>query len=300
MSRVEYIIDFIEKENPIHAKKLKKVFKKQGAEFRKDANQFYEKYNEFAQTLGKSFTFGIESYLRTLSDVTLEYLHFIKTGEYSNNSFEEVNKNVYNNPEIMEYHMHGLLFSQYLWPQHTDIFHFFKKHTSSYKSSVKKYLEIGAGHGMYLSEAMNAFGKEVSFEVVDLSPTSIELAKNFIKNDKVTYLLKDIFDYKPEVNFDFITMGEVLEHVEDPVALLRRVKEMLTPNGCLFMTTPANAPAIDHIYLFNNADDIRKVIEKAGFEIEYEYTKYVEDVPKEFAEKHKITLMYGAYLRMKK
>ncbi len=299
MSKIEYIINFIEKENPIHAKKLKKVFKKQGPEFRRDANQFYEKYNDFAETLGKSFDFGIESYLRTLSDVTLEYLHFIKTGEYSNKSFEEVNKNVYSNPEVMEYHMHGLLFSQYLWPQHTDIFHFFKKYTSNYKTFVKKYLEIGAGHGMYLSEAIKTFSEDTSFEVVDLSLTSIELAKSFIKNDKVKYLQKDVFDYNPTVKFDFITMGEVLEHVEDPIALLKKIKEMLTPEGCLFITTPANAPAIDHIYLFNDADDIRKIIKIAGFEIEHEYTKYVEDVPKEFAEKHKITLMYGAYLRIK-
>ena len=91
----------------------------------------------------------------------------------------------------------------------------------------------------------------------------------------------------------------MLEHVEKPVALLKKIRSLLKPNGVLFLTTPANAPAIDHIYLFRNAEEIREVIYEGGFNIEKEITKFVEDVSPEMAEKLKITLMYGALLNQK-
>lgn len=44
-----------------------------------------------------------------------ERLAFIRKGTYSNTSFEEVEKNVYATPEVMSYHMHGLVLAQFLW-----------------------------------------------------------------------------------------------------------------------------------------------------------------------------------------
>jgi len=87
-------------------------------------------------------------------------------------------------------------------------------------------------------------------------------------------------------------MGEVLEHVEQPVELLKKLHALLDDNGKIFITTPTNAPAIDHIYLFNNAEDIREVIIKAGFKIEKEQCIYSEDLPKELLEKYKISMMF--------
>ena len=92
-------------------------------------------------------------------------------------------------------------------------------------------------------------------------------------------------------------MGEVLEHVEDPVALLTRLRTLLNDNGIIFITAPTNSPAIDHIYLFRNAQEIREVIGKANLTIVEDIGIYVEDVSIEVAEKLKITLMYGAFLK---
>src|SRR5207247_2892653 len=137
----------------------------------------------------------------------------------------------------------------------------------AYKSQIKNYLEIGAGHGLYLSKALEILDKETNFSVVDISHTSIELAKNFIDDSRVTYNLANIFDFKIDSLFDFITMGEVLEHVEDPLKLLSKLNDLLTPEGIAFITTPTNAPAIDHIYLFKNVEEIRTIIKLAGFDI---------------------------------
>ena len=44
--------------------------------------------------------------------------------------------------------------------------------------------------------------------------------------------------FEPATRFDTIVMGHVLEHVDDPVALLKRVKSWLSPNGIVFCSVP--------------------------------------------------------------
>jgi 2-polyprenyl-3-methyl-5-hydroxy-6-metoxy-1,4-benzoquinol methylase len=97
--------------------------------------------------------------------------------------------------------------------------------------------------------------------------------------------------------YDFITMGEVLEHVEDPVKLLSRLKDFLTDDGIAFITTPTNAPAIDHISLFESVQEIRTIIHKAGFDIVSERSFPSEDVTPEEADNLKIAILYGAFLK---
>ena len=165
-----------------------------------------------------------------------------------------------------------------------------------YKDHIKSYLEIGGGHGLFISEAIQILNDDVNFDLVDISPTSIKFSKMFIDNDKVKFSINDILKYDTNKKYDFITMGEVLEHVEDPVALLSRLRTLLNDNGLIYITTPTNSPAIDHIYLFRNAQEIREVIGKANLKIIDDIGIYVEDVSIEVAEKLKITLMYGAFL----
>jgi hypothetical protein len=84
--------------------------------------------------------------------------------------------------------------------------------------------------------------------------------------------------------------------MEDPGALLKCVSNLLSEDGTLFITTPANAPAIDHIFLFKDENDIRQLIRDAGFAVASEFYRYAEDVDKATADRFKITLHYGACL----
>jgi 2-polyprenyl-3-methyl-5-hydroxy-6-metoxy-1,4-benzoquinol methylase len=76
----------------------------------------------------------------------------------------------------------------------------------------------------------------------------------------VKFLLGDVTNVDLGARFDFITMGEVLEHVEQPQKLLIRLKELLVPGGRAFVSTCANCPAIDHVHQFDNIGQIRKMI----------------------------------------
>jgi 2-polyprenyl-3-methyl-5-hydroxy-6-metoxy-1,4-benzoquinol methylase len=113
----------------------------------------------------------------------------------------------------------------------------------------------------------------------------------------VQFRLMDIFDLPETELYDFITMGEVLEHVEQPLSLLRRLHQLLSPDGHAYITTPANAPTRDHIYLFNNATEIREMFAAAGFVIENEVTYYPAGMDPRKAERLKLPLMFGAFLK---
>jgi len=290
------ILHMIHEQNPRHAKKLKASLSNLENEFHERAENFFEKYKYWSESEGKSLSYGIDSYLKMVSDTLFEQIRFMQSGEYTCKSFQDAYERVYNNPEVMEYYMHGLMMSQFLWKHHYEIFKFFTSNIGKYKTQTNRYLEVGGGHGLYLSEAMGILGEDKTYDLVDISQSSIEIAKSFITKGKVKYMLQDIYKYFAEESYDFITMGEVLEHVEDPVSLLKQLHRLLNKGGYAFVTTPANAPAIDHIYLFNSAEHIREIINEAGFKIVEDISLYTEDMPEEKLKELKIPLMYGAFI----
>lgn len=299
MKKIDYIIEQIGNKNPLHCKKLKKSLNQFDDEYGQRADCFLDKYSRVLANNNQTLDFAIECYLKMLADFNYEAIRFVETGEYSNKSFKDVNEKIYANPEIMEYHMHGLLLSQFLWAHHYKIFLFFQDIIKSNKIKITNYLEIGAGHGLYVSEAVAILGEEIEYTVVDISETSIELAKKMINKSSIKYIQTDALVYSPCQKYNFIAMGEVLEHVEEPAELLKKVFSLLNEEGKLFITVPANAPAIDHIYLFRNADEIRTVIKDVGFKIDSDINVYAEDVSREVAERFKVPLMYAGVLSKK-
>ena len=296
MSKISYITDYIARRHAIHTKKLRKNLPGLGEVFEQRAEEFLTRYEGWLAQEGRTLDFAIDCYLRFVADITAEGVRFRETGKYSASSFAEVNERVYGNPEVMDYHMHGLLLSQFLWKHHYEMYCFFIEELTKRAATVKNYLDIGGGHGLQVSQATRILGPDAKFTVVDISPSSLEIARRLVANEKVHFILQDIFQYHPERKFDFITMGEVLEHVEDPLALLQGARSLLAEAGTLFITTPTNAPTIDHIYLFRNADEIRALVAAAGFKITAEFQRYAEDVSPEVAEKYQISLLYGARL----
>src|SRR5262245_43240524 len=235
---INEIFKKIEVLNPLHSKKLKKNIAYFDDKYYLEADSFLNKYADLLANQNKTIDYAIDCYLNMIGDVTVETIEFLRTDKYSSTTFQEVNKRVYDNPETMEYYMHGLMLSQFLWKHHYQIFEYFTSTLPQYKNQIKNYLEIGAGHGLYLSKAVEILDKKTNFSVVDISQTSIELAKNFVEETRVTYNLADIFEFEVSSLFDFITMGEVLEHVEDPLKLLSRLNDFLAPEGIAFITTP--------------------------------------------------------------
>ena len=199
----------------------------------------------------------------------------------------------------MTYHMHGLVLAQFLWFDQYERIRFFIQNLKKYFPSQNKYLEIGGGHGLYIFEALNHLPEIKQFDLVDISQSSLDLAKGIIDTSRINYHLKNIFDFSDAEKYDFITIGEVLEHVEDPLSLLKKIARLLSENGVCYITTPINAPMIDHIYLFHNATEIRDLFDLAGFKIIEERIVISEKMTEKEAAKYKVPVMYAAFIKIK-
>lgn len=102
-------------------------------------------------------------------------------------------------------------------------------------SRRKSLLELGLGHGISTPLFSKAFSKHL---VVEGSPAVIH---NFQKTnpDCSAEIAEDLFEtFTTDHKFDVIVMGFVLEHVQDPNAILRRFKRFLRPGGSIFVAVP--------------------------------------------------------------
>jgi 2-polyprenyl-3-methyl-5-hydroxy-6-metoxy-1,4-benzoquinol methylase len=294
---LQYILDYLEQKAPAHAARVRLGLEQESGEYLSKASSFFMRYKNYIEGTGKTLDYGLDCYLKLLAHMVHERLEFLRSGKYASSSFADVEKQIYLNPDLFEYHMHGLVFAQFFWPEQSSRFQFFSSHIGRELDKGGRYLEIGGGHGLYILEAMNQAPRNTQFHLVDISPSSMELAKGITDGLPIDYRLMNIVDYAPTEQFDFITIGEVIEHVEDPLSLLKRVRELLAPGGSAFISTPANSPTIDHIYLFQSADEIRAMVNSAGFEIRYEKVRFSENVSPERAEKLKVAVMFAAFAR---
>jgi len=293
----EILLNKIDEKNPGHAKKLRDNTADLDADYAITGNLFFEKYENYLLSESLTLDFGIDCYLKMLEDMQELRIKFIQSGSYINTSFEEVEKSVYANPEVMTYHMHGLVLAQFLWFDQYERIKFFRENLIRHFNHGRNYLEIGGGHGLYINEAMKLLPAQTQFDLVDISESSLLLAKGIINTANINYYLKNIFDFTNEDQYDFVTIGEVLEHIENPLALLKKISNHLTEDGVCYITTPVNAPMIDHIYLFNNEEEIRALFREAGFDIVEEKVVISEKITDAKARKAKVPVMYAAFIK---
>lgn len=94
------------------------------------------------------------------------------------------------------------------------------------------YLEIGVGTGEMLAVAQE-FGYHV--EAVEICQSDCERISAALGID-IKWC--DILNHETDKQYDVIVMGDVLEHVIEPVSLLKKVKGMLKNGGVLWISTP--------------------------------------------------------------
>jgi 2-polyprenyl-3-methyl-5-hydroxy-6-metoxy-1,4-benzoquinol methylase len=260
------------------------------------------RYDALIAHRGLAYSDLIDGYLEMCNDMLKEQIKFARTGRYSAASSADVKGDVYHSEEKMQAYMYGVALSQFLWPQHYHLYSFFFHILEKLLAEGKvpeSYLEVGPGHGLFLTSAMEII-PESSFSAVDISPVSIGLSTELTgltrPDIECNFLITDVGDM-PAANVDFLFMGEVLEHVDDPLAILAKIRNVLRPGGSAVITTCANCPAIDHVYLYENADHIRAHIEMSGFDIVEEAILDVDSLPKSPKTKGKISISYAAHIK---
>ncbi|MFH1119575.1 MAG: class I SAM-dependent methyltransferase [Bacteroidota bacterium] len=296
---LEAILNKLDVKNPTHSAHLRKNHRYLGKDHALMAEDFFFQYEAFLLRNKLSLDYSIDCYLHLIEDMAGERIRFIRNGRYSSSSFREVEKKIYHRPEVMSCHMHGLALAQFLWFEQYERLVFFLQNLRHFKDRVKNYLEIGGGYGLYIYEALKQLPGVNCFDLIDVSKSSIELASGIVDSEKVNYHQMNVFDFPDNQTYDFVTMGEVLEHVENPLTLLQKIGKLIGKDGISFISTPVNSPMKDHIYLFNNEEEIRELISLAGLEILKEKKVISDHVSEAFAGKFKVPVMFAAIVKLK-
>ncbi len=197
-------------------------------------------------------------------------IQFRETNQYSHSrdDFEVVNDTVYKDEQVMEgYYLVGLLLSYFTWVHQYWMLKFFQDAFLARRGSVESIMEFGVGHGLF-SLLASRHWRESKITVTDISPHSLAFARRLLiadgKVDGAIYQQFDVMKSKPLSRVDRLICSEVLEHVPDPLALLRLIRESLQPQGYAFVTAAINSPQVDHIYLFTSREEVEDMVKEAG------------------------------------
>ena len=175
---------------------------------------------------------------------------------------------------------------------------YLKKRLIKVEKMLKKrgrLLDIGAGSGVFLAEAKKRGWK---IKGIELDPQAIRYAR---RQFGISLLNDELLNLKiPSQFFDAVHLNHVLEHVYDPVELLKRIKLILKPGGYLIIEVPneiyplseliqfylsyklscryfvgkflfremtlVKLPPSLHLFFFN-PNNLRQLLEKTGFKV---------------------------------
>jgi SAM-dependent methyltransferase len=159
-------------------------------------------------------------------------------------------------------------------------------------------LELGLGHGFTAHLFAAACDRHV---VVEGSAVVIERFREAHPGFAGELVPGYFEDYTPAEAFDVIVLGFVLEHVDDPDAILARYRTFLKPGGRMFVAVP-NARSLNRrlglelgkigdIYELNANDralghqrqycreTLRAALERTGYHVVHEEGIYLKPLP---------------------
>jgi 2-polyprenyl-3-methyl-5-hydroxy-6-metoxy-1,4-benzoquinol methylase len=222
--------------------------------------------------LGLTYDDLLDSYAEFCFTFLREQEQFLKTGEFSNaaKGFDEVHKEVYLDDEYMRHYMLGHLLSCAVFPHHYRQYLFFMDRFVPAVGPNASVCEFGYGHGLWLSSWL-AHSPARTGIGYDISPQCVKMAREMLQLQGIAtgryqlHLGDAVKTDLGDTTYDAMIASGLLEHIEDPLEFLRRVKRNLrTDTGRLFVMVPTNTAHPDHLVLFNNVDEIRDMFAKAG------------------------------------
>jgi 2-polyprenyl-3-methyl-5-hydroxy-6-metoxy-1,4-benzoquinol methylase len=130
---------------------------------------------------------------------------------------------------------------KYVYSFDYDVMHPFM--IKSFKPFFKdgNFLELGSHKGIFTKLFLSHFN---DITCVEVSDEAIEIAKGELGN-KVKFINSLFETVTLPTKYDNIVLTHVLEHIDDPVAILKRINdEWLSDTGRFFLVCPnANAPS---------------------------------------------------------
>lgn len=148
----------------------------------------------------------------------------------------------------------------------------------------KKVLEIGSHEGLFLKEL-----KDLGYEVLGVEP-GLSVARH-AKSIGINTLEGSFEEVFPNIKekFDAVFLFHTLEHMEDALSNLKKIKTIINPQGFIFIEVPnilsyrsrkygENWEYIysEHLHYFS-CDSLSKLLSEAGFKVKKNYFRDFDD-----------------------
>lgn len=166
-----------------------------------------------------------------------------------------------------------------------------------------RLLEVGIGTGDCTMMLASMFSDVSS---IDLDPIVCKRTTERLENagrSGLKVICAPVEAHAFDGRFDAVILQNILEHIEDPVAMLRRLREILTPEGRLYINVPlahslhrlmgvelGMIPAVDALsesdieyghYRVYSPDRMRDHIQRAGLRRVFEMPYYLKPLSTE-------------------
>jgi 2-polyprenyl-3-methyl-5-hydroxy-6-metoxy-1,4-benzoquinol methylase len=111
----------------------------------------------------------------------------------------------------------------------------YPERVAKFARGSKSLLELGLGHGITATVFEKHFERHV---VIDASPAVIANFRARHPTSRISIVESFFETFESDERFDVIMFGYILEHVEDPIRILKHFRQFLAPNGRMFVTVP--------------------------------------------------------------
>ena len=151
-------------------------------------------------------------------------------------------------------------------------------------------LDVGCGDGLFF-EKLERYGP---VEGIEMDPSGLDSRGRWAPRIRV-----GPFDetFEPGKTYGLVLMLDVLEHLPDPDAALRRALSLLRSDGTLLLTVPAfrmlwtSHDTLNHHYTRYSRGQLRKMVERAGGNVADARYFFLWTVPVKFAVRAKEALL---------
>lgn len=120
-----------------------------------------------------------------------------------------------------------------------------------------RLLEVGVGAGEF-----SAVAKEFLFDVtgLDIRPKYAEAISKMLQ---IPVYTEDFQTFQTEQKFDVLVMGDVIEHMQDPVGAIRKAHSLLSDQGVLWISTPNFESAFSMV--MKDKDPMWRIVEHLNY-----------------------------------
>lgn len=102
-----------------------------------------------------------------------------------------------------------------------------------------KVLDIGCSNGFKTQMLFDKYNNIINITGIDVDENAINEAKAYFKgNKRYKFELKNIDEIDNDSTYDIIYLSYVLQHLENPKKVLKKLKNMLTDRGILIIKVP--------------------------------------------------------------